>query len=195
LRATTEAIARKLGNALVATIIPFVPEGNVEPPTGHMMFSGTITLSQETFTRLVTEIAESMKVHGFEHIVFIADSGGNVAGMKKAATALTAKWNGKPTVHYIDEYYDYPGLRKWIETQGIHEVAEGIHDEYGITSVMMIVDPMTVRMNQRIAAGNFSINSVPLAPAEKTVEMGRRIADHRATITVDAINKLIGTAK
>jgi len=69
LRATTEAIARKLGNALVAPIIPFVPEGNIDPPSGHMVFSGSITLSEETFELLVTEIAASMKVHGFEHIV------------------------------------------------------------------------------------------------------------------------------
>jgi hypothetical protein len=33
LRATTEALARKLGNALVSLIIPFVPEGDVDPPS------------------------------------------------------------------------------------------------------------------------------------------------------------------
>ena len=38
LRATTEAIARKLGNALVAPIIAFVPEGKIDPPGGHMRF-------------------------------------------------------------------------------------------------------------------------------------------------------------
>src|SRR3954471_8697749 len=40
LKATTEAIARKLGNALVAPIVPFVPEGDIEPPTGHMKYPG-----------------------------------------------------------------------------------------------------------------------------------------------------------
>lgn len=195
LRATTERIARKLGNALVAPIIPFVPEGNLEPPSGHMVFAGTITLSAETFERLVSEIAESMKVHGFEHIIFLADSGGNVAGMKKVADALTAKWKGATTAHYIAEYYDYPGVQKWLETQGVHETAEGIHDEFSITSVMMTVDPMTVRTPQRIAAGKFSVNGVSLAPAEKTIAMGQRVADYRATIAVNAINKLIGGAK
>src|SRR5260221_2943821 len=38
LRATTEAIARKLGNALVAPIVPFVPEADIDPPTGHMQY-------------------------------------------------------------------------------------------------------------------------------------------------------------
>ncbi len=195
LRATTEAIARKLGNALVAPIIPFVPEGDINPPSGHMVFAGSITLSEDTFERLLTEIAESMKVHGFEHIVFIADSGGNVTGSKKVAETLNAKWHGAPTAHYIAEYYDYPGVQKWLETQGIHEVADGIHHEYSITSAMMTVDPMTVRMPQRIAAGNFVVNGVPLAPAEKTIAMGKRVVDYRATVAVNAITKALGAAK
>lgn len=189
LRATTEAIARKLGDALVAPIIPFVPEGGLEPPTGHMLFSGTVSVTQDTFVRLVTDIATSMKVHGFEHLMLIADSGGNVEGMKKVAEELSAKWKGQPTIHYIAEYYDYPGLRKWLETQGIHEVAEDIHDEYGIAAVMMITDPTTVRMPQRIKAGKFSINGVSLAPAEQTIAMARRIADYRATLTIESFRK------
>ena len=195
LRATSEAIARKLGNALVAPIIPFVPEGNIEPPSGHMVFPGTITLSEGTYELLVAEIAASMKVHGFEHIILIADSGGNVTGMQKVAELLTAKWHGAPTVHYIAEYYDYPGVQKWLETQGIHEVADGIHHEFSITSAMMTVDPVTVRMAQRIAAGNFVVNGVPLAPAEKTIAMGRRVVDYRATVAVNEIKKVLGAAK
>src|SRR5436189_1673303 len=38
LKATGEAIARKLGNALVAPIVPFVPEGDFDPPTIHMPY-------------------------------------------------------------------------------------------------------------------------------------------------------------
>ncbi len=36
LKANCDAIARKLGNALCAPIVPFVPEGGVEPKSGHM---------------------------------------------------------------------------------------------------------------------------------------------------------------
>src|SRR6266496_4081371 len=35
LRATAEAIARKLGDALVASIVAFVPEGDIDPPSEH----------------------------------------------------------------------------------------------------------------------------------------------------------------
>jgi len=46
-KALAEKIARGLGNALVAPVLAYVPEGGIAPPTGHMRFPGTIT----TFTR------------------------------------------------------------------------------------------------------------------------------------------------
>src|SRR5262249_52013969 len=152
MRATTEAIARKLGNALVAPIVPFVPEGDIDPPTGHMKYPSTIGVTQETFKRLLTDIAGSLKAHGFRHIVLIGDSGGNQAGMKEVAVELTARWaGGKTTVHFIPEYYDFYNsgvMSKWLETQGIQEGDEGIHDNVAITAMMMTVDPNTVRMRQ-----------------------------------------------
>jgi creatinine amidohydrolase len=42
-RSNCEAIARKLGNALCAPNIAFVPEGDIEPPTSHMTSPGTIS--------------------------------------------------------------------------------------------------------------------------------------------------------
>src|SRR5574341_164327 len=74
LRATTEAIARKLGDALVAPIVPFVPEGDIDPPTGHMRYPGSISVSQDTFKRLLTDIAASLRANGFKHIILIGDS-------------------------------------------------------------------------------------------------------------------------
>ena len=192
LRATTAAIARKLGNALVAPVVAFVPEGDIDPPSGHMRFPGTISLTQETFKELLTDICRSLKAHGFEHVILIGDSGGNQKGMKEVAEELSKKWAGaKPTIHFIPEYYDYPDLTKWLETQGVKQVDEGLHDDFGITSIMMTVDPAAVRMKQRMATGHFSINGVPLAPAEKTIEMGRRAVEHRAGITVEAIRKAL----
>lgn len=192
LRATTEAIARKLGNALVATIVPFVPEGDIDPPTTHMKYPATISVTEETFRALLTDICSSLKTHGFEHIVLIGDSGGNQDGMKAVAAALNGKWTGgKTKVHFIPEYYDYPGVEKWLETQGVKQTPEGLHDDFAITSQMMVVDPATVRMKQRIAAGKFKINGVDLAPADKTIAMGKKVIDYRAGITVDKIRQAI----
>jgi creatinine amidohydrolase/Fe(II)-dependent formamide hydrolase-like protein len=193
LRATTEAIARKLGNALVAPIVPFVPEGDIDPPTGHMKYPGTISLTEDTYERLLTDICACFRTHGFAHVVLIGDSGGNQDGMKAVAEALDAKWKGgKTRVHFIPEYYDYPAVTRWLEQQGIKQVSEGIHDDFAITALMMTVDPTTVRMPQRIKAGKFRINGVELAPAEKTIAWGKKIADFRAEATVKAIRKAIG---
>jgi creatinine amidohydrolase len=54
---------------------------------------------------------------------------------------------------------------------------------------MLAVDPTSVRMKQRLAAGNFRINGVDLAPAEKTIAWGRKIIEYRAEQTVKAIQK------
>ncbi len=88
LRATTQAIARKLGDALVAPIVPFVPEGNIDPPSGHMRYPGTISVRESTYEALLKDICGSLKTHGFKEIVLIGDSGGNQTGMKNVASEL-----------------------------------------------------------------------------------------------------------
>ncbi|TGR94930.1 creatininase family protein, partial [Mesorhizobium sp. M2E.F.Ca.ET.209.01.1.1] len=50
-------IAEKLGNALVAPVISYVPEGNIDPPSSHMRFPGTITISDRTFEQLLESAA------------------------------------------------------------------------------------------------------------------------------------------
>lgn len=192
LRATTEAIARKLGDALVAPIIAFVPEGNIEPPSEHMKYPGTISLTEDTYERLLTDICACFRTHGFTDIVLIGDSGGNQNGMKEVAARLNAKWAvGKTRVHFIPEYYNYPAVTRWLEQQGIKQVSEGIHDDFAITAIMMTVDPSTVRMKQRLAANKFRINGVDLAPAEKTIDWGKKIVDFRAEATVKAIKQAL----
>ena len=196
LRATTEAIARKLGDALVAPIVPFVPEGDIDPPTGHMKYPGTISVTEDTYRRLLTDICASFRTHGFRRIVLIGDSGGNQEGMKAVADDLNTKWaGGKTRVHFIPEYYDYPGVAKWLAAQGIKQTPEGLHDDFAITAQMMAVDPATVRMKQRIAAGKFRINGVDLAPVEKTTAWGRKIVDYRAEATIAAIRRATGAAR
>lgn len=190
LRATTDAIARKLGNTLVAPIVAFVPEGGIDPPSSHMKYPGTISLTEETYAALLTDICASLKAHGFQNIILLGDSGGNQKGMKAVAEKLTAKWaSPNARVHFIPEYYDYGGIGKWLKTQGISQVDEGLHDDFAITAQMIYVDPATVRAKQRQAAGKFSINGVNLDPIEKTKEWGKKIVDYRAETTTAVIRK------
>jgi creatinine amidohydrolase len=189
LRGTTEAIARNLGKALVAPIIPFVPEGDIDPPTSHMKYPGTISVTEETYQKLLTDICGSFRAHGFKRIVLIGDSGGNQTGLKAVAEKLNASWQGMPRVVFVPEYYEQAGLTAWLEKQGIKQTPEGLHDDFAMSAQLMAVDPRTVRMEQRIKAANFRINGVELAPAEKTIELGRKIVAYRAEQTVKAIER------
>ena len=85
LRANCDAIARKLGNALCAPILPFVPEGTIEPKSSHMTTVGTISMREETFQAILTDMVHSFKMHGFQNIILIGDSGGNTRGMAAVA--------------------------------------------------------------------------------------------------------------
>lgn len=193
LRGTTEAIARKLGNTLIAPIIPFVPEGDFEPPTLHMKYPGAISLSEDTYERLLTDICTSFHVTGFKRIVLIGDSGGNQDGMRIVAERLNAKWSKAATrVYFIPEYYQNAAVTMFVESNGIKQESEGLHDDFAMSATMLAVDPNSVRMKERIAAGKFKINGVDLAPAEKTIEWGRKIIDFRAEMTVASIRKAFG---
>ena len=191
LRGTTEAIARKLGNTLVAPIIAFVPEGDIDPPTSHMLYPGTISLREETYQALLTDICSSLKTHGFKRIVLIGDSGGNQDGMQAVAAALSAKWKDACTIAFVREYYNAAPLNRWLVEQGIKQTPEGLHDDFAMEAQMLAVNPESIRMKQRIAAGKFRINGVDLAPAEKTIEWGRKIIDFRAEHTVRHIRQAL----
>ena len=88
----TEAIARQLGNALVAPIIRFVPEGTITPPSGHMKYPGTISVREATFAALLTDVCSSLRQHGFTDIILIGDHGENQRGMQTVAERLNKQW-------------------------------------------------------------------------------------------------------
>lgn len=136
-----------------------------------MKFPGTISLSEDTYQRLLTDICASFRAHGFRDIVLIGDSGGNQTGMKAVATELNKKWtDGKTRVHFVPEYYNHDAVDKWLADQGIKEVDEGFQDSFNITATLAAIDPVLIRAKQRQAAKKFSINGVELAPLEKTAE-------------------------
>ena len=200
LQAACPEIAKKIGNTLCAPIIKFVPEGNIEPPSGAMLFPGSISLRAETYHMLLDDIASSLKQSGFKNIIFIGDSGGNQKGMEIVAKKLNQRWSGSGVLaHYIPEYYN-PG---WEETErftkevlGVEETSnDGHHDDIWVTAMMMVTDPEQVRHQQRIDAGLASINGVDITPIGETTELGRKMLEFRAEFTADAILKAIQSSK
>ena len=196
LEASCPAIAEKLGDALCAPVVKFVPGGNIDPPTGAMKFPGTISLNAATYEALLTDIANSLRQSGFSDIVFIGDSGGNQRGMENVATKLKSEWaTSTARIHFVHEFYN-PG---WEETESFTEqelgVAEsshdGYHDDIWVTAMMMVSDPKQVRFQQRVEAGLASINGVAIFPLEEAIELGKQMIEFRSELTADAIRDSI----
>lgn len=194
LQGACEGIARSLGNALCAPIIKLVPEGGIDNPTGHMRYPGTISLREETFRAVLDDVASSLRAHGFSDIVFIGDSGGNQRGMAAVTEELNARWAGRGRAHFIAEFYRYGEVFEWMEAElGISEPQnDGIHDDFVITSIMMVEEPQSVRHAQRVAAGKATINGLSIEDKEATIETGRKLLAFRVEQTVAAIRRALG---
>jgi len=198
LRATTDAIARQHGHMLVSAIVPFVPEGEIDPPTEHMRFPGTISVRESTFEALLTDICASLLQHGFKKIYLIGDSGGNVSGMENVAAALDRKWkaDGVRALH-IAEYYEtdiwsYNYLKELGYTQLPDELSaarNNVHTDLHYESIMAAVDPASVRAASRFAKDAYVVHGVKIDSQEELVELGKKLIQYRADITLAAMRK------
>ncbi len=198
LRANCDATARLLGDALCAPIVPFVPEGRIDPPSSHMLSPGTISVTNETFIALLSDIVSSMKVHGFENIALIGDSGGNVRPMQTVADNFTKLWSGTPRVLHIPEHYAYSTVTAAMEAKGVFpkdRKSDGLHDDPTITMNMMVTDPQSVRWDARVKAGKATIDGVSIADRDKAIAIGKQIVAFRADVTAAAIKKATGTGR
>ena len=190
-----EAIAKVLGDALCAPIVPFVPEGSIEPRSGHMLTMGTISLEQATYQALITDIVRSFKANGFERIFLIGDSGGNIKGMQAVAAKLS---DAKTLVAAIPEYYNYDQIDQMLAGKGVWAPGsvsrdEGLHDNVATTLNIMINRRDEVRLDQRIKAGKASLAGVSFADKEASLKLARELIAFRTKTTVDAMRKVIAS--
>ena len=169
----SDRIARELGDALVAPTVTYVPEGNVDPPSGHMRYAGTITLPNEHFMTLVEYAARSFRVHGFTDIILIGDSGGNQRGMEAVATLLNEEWGGEGArVHFIGDYYANNGFRDWLVEQGELPDSIGSHAGISDTSILLYVEPRHIRQDKLAPGGGFEGSGVSGNPTRASAEYG-----------------------
>ena len=154
-RVMAEKIAKTLGDALVAPVMAYVPEGGVNPPTAHMRLPGTITIPSEAFEKTLEYAARSFKLHGYRDIVFIGDHGGYQSSLAAVAQRLNREWRATPVrAHAIDAYYhaatvSYPA---WLKQHGYREDEIGTHAGLADTSLMLAVDARLVRTD-RLSSG------------------------------------------
>jgi creatinine amidohydrolase len=191
----SEKIARALGGTLVAPVIAYVPEGRLNPATGHLRFSGTITVPDETFQKVLEYAARSFKLHGFRDIVFLGDHGGTQADQKAVAARLNREWAGAPVrVHAIEEYYraavvEFPRL---LGARGYRKEELGLHAGLTDTSLMLAVDPRMVRP-KRLRPDSWppGASGVSGDPTRASAELGRLGVEMIVVRTAEAIKKSI----
>lgn len=195
-RHAAEQIARRLGTTLVAPVLAYVPEGGVDPPSGHMRFPGTITLPDPHFAAVLEHAARSLKASGFRDIALIGDSGGNQAGQRKVAETLSRRWAGSGVrVHHVSDYYTAGSapagpFARWLRARGLTDAEIGQHAGAADTSLLLAVDPRLVRADRLSAAGGAE-SGVRGAPAKASAEYGRKGLELKIDAAVAQIRTLV----
>lgn len=143
---TARRVAERLGNALVAPVVAYTPEGDVDKREGHMAYPGTISMPAEVFAAVLEATARSLEAHGFKTIVFLGDSGPNQAPQSYVALKLSQAWAAREVrVISCDNYYRANGGVEWLQSQGESEASIGTHAAIRDTSELMAVFPEGVR--------------------------------------------------
>ncbi len=150
-KALAGQIAQKLGNAVVAPVLAYVPEGAIFPPVAHMRFSGTISIPEATFETILESTARSFKQHGFRHIVFLGDHGGYQKSEVRAADKINKEFarDGGARAVALTAFYEAaqaPYIQA-LRAKGYSDAEIGTHAGLADTSLMLAIDPSQVRMD------------------------------------------------
>ncbi len=191
-----ERIARELGNALVAPILPFAPTSDE-----LNKFPGTINLSAGTFSKVNEEVADSLVRTGFRYIILMGDHGGNQAPLKALAPALDEKYRAKGVrVFFSGDAYAKSDaeIDTWLKEHGY---PDSNHGGIADTSEVWAADPRSVRPD-KIAMGDpidRTKSAAPIGPTgvqgdprRSSAKLGRLFDDIKVRDGVAEIRRLIG---
>ncbi|MFO1324540.1 MAG: creatininase family protein [Burkholderiales bacterium] len=188
-KALAGRIAAALGDALVAPTIAYVPEGTVDPPTGHMRFPGTITIPSDAFRATLASAARSFRLAGFRTVVFLGDHGGYYMDTGRVAQELNREW-AKSNVRVVvpAEYYRAAtdDHARTLKQRGFTDAEIGTHAGLSDTSLAMAVDPRLVRTEQLQAS---PMPGVAGDPRRASAELGQVGIDDIVAQTAAAIRK------
>jgi len=188
-------IANELGDALVAPVIAYVPEGSVNPPTGHMRYSGTITVPSDAYRTVLASAARSFRLAGFRNIVFLGDHGDYQKDNEIVAQQLVREWANTPVRAYaIVEYYRAAsaGFASVLRQRGYADAEIGLHAGLADTSLALAIDPRLVRQDvlqtEPKAPGSAGVSG---DPRRATAELGQSGIDMIVSRTVTAIRAAV----
>ena len=174
INAGAERIARTLGNTLVAPAITYVPEGGIDPPSGHMRFAGTISIPIETFQSVLEHAARSLKQHGFTDILLIGDSGPNQRPQEYIAEQLSSEWlEDNVNVFHIGDWYKVGVFDEYLVSQGASYEQIGTHAGLRDTSLLLAIAPEHVRINKINPGRGPDVDGVSGNPTLATKELGQ----------------------
>ncbi len=144
-------IAERLGNAVVAPVIAYVPEGAIDPPTGHMRFPGTISVPTAAFEAVLEGAARSFRQAGFKAVVFLGDHGDYQQSESRVADRLNREWASRPGCRVVAllDYYrvTQTDFVAGLASKGIPAGEIGTHAGLADTALMLAVDPTLVRQD------------------------------------------------
>ena len=189
-----EIVARRLGNAIVAPVIAYVPEGEIDPPTAHMRFPGTITVPERAFEAVLESAAQSFRRHGFRDVVFLGDHGGYQKNEQAVAERLNREWAKTPVrAHAIVDYYrlatnDYRDL---LRRRGYRDQEIGVHAGLADTSLTLALDPAAVRADVMTSMEPRAADGVDGDPRRSSAALGQAGVDVIVAGTTDAIRASI----
>ena len=187
-------IAQKLGNAVVAPTIAYVPEGAIDPPSGHMRFEGTISVSDAAFEAVLEGAARSFRQHGFRDIVLLGDHGGYQKSLERVAAKLNREWAGRTgaKVIWLVDYYrvvqnDFVDA---LKAKGFSSDEVGTHAGLADTSLMLAIDPAMVRADALAPAAKAGPREgVYGDPRRATAELGQVGVERQIERSVQVIRE------
>ena len=193
--AAAKRIAQNVGQTLVAPVVSYVPEGDYDPPAGHMRFPGTIGLPEPVFAGVLEGIARSLKAGGFKVIVFIGDHGQSQGVQWAVASRLAKEWaKDGVRVAQVDAYYDDKAQIQRLVSEGKSLDAIGQHASIIDTSELLSVNPKGVDLTRYRALSLASeATGISGDPSSASSESGASLLDMRINAATNAIKAVIAT--
>lgn len=194
-RVLAERIAIQLGDALVAPVVAYVPEGNITPPTEHMRFAGTISISDAAFKGLLLGAAQSFRQHGFTDILLIGDHGGYQSQLQAVAASLNKSWAGTPArAHFVSEFYSaaQTAYVEALKSRGLTTAQIGVHAGLADTALLVATAPGMVKPDQFAAAFKAGkAGGTSGDPRAASAELGQLGVDAIVNQSVSAIRRAV----
>ena len=189
-RRVSVEIARQLGNALVAPVLPYsIAGGNLNP-----RWPGSVNLPGPIFTAVNEAVVDSMVVNGFKNVVLMGDHGGGQWELRQLAARFDQKYAPKGTrVYFCGDVYAKTAqdVATWIRGHGLPVATHGgIHD----TSLLMYLGGEAYVRKDKLVAGD-PVNGVTGDPRPSTSEFGKLFFDIQVRNAVEQIRSLVGSPR